>query len=394
MTSLKCWNSGVESNGAAFILSPVERGYVSRDSGAYGKEVSSSSLLSLASKLCVRHAASYDLLHDSGEAFRVCGFAIVVAESLFVQIPEQVEGLHADIGAVQTAFKQAPEVLHSVRVNIAVDVFDGMVDDGMAVVRIQPIVGQKFVTEDRGASFDAFADQALQFALATSLDMINYNFAAAFNHSENDLFTIRPASMDFLRSLGLVHIAGLRADECFIDFDFASEHVKTPVLHGKADAMEHEPSGLLGDAKAAMQFVGTDTVFCPNDEPRGGEPLLKTDRGILEDGSGLQREGRARMLRIALPDAGLFKIGDVIGAATRAFDNAIRPTQFDHELSAMLEVREPDHRVSESVWRFHKPSMQQEARYVNYIIAKSSGAPRGRDGKHGREARSSFGPYS
>src|SRR6266851_3555750 len=42
MTSLKCWNSGVESNGAAFILSPLEHGFVFRVPGAYGKEVASS----------------------------------------------------------------------------------------------------------------------------------------------------------------------------------------------------------------------------------------------------------------------------------------------------------------------------------------------------------------
>jgi hypothetical protein len=375
MTSLKCWNSNVESNGAAFILSPVECGYVSRDSGAYGKEVSSSSLLSLAREFLIRHAPSDNLFHDGGEAFRVRGLPVVVAERLFVQVAEQVEGLDANVGAVQTAFEQAPEVLHRVRKDIAVHVLDGMIDDSMAVVFIQSIVGEKFITEDSGTRFDALTDQALQFAFAASLDVIHYDLAATLYHSEHDFFTIWPATLNFLRSLGFVHIAGLRADERFIDFDFASEHVKTPVLHSKADAVQHEPSGLLGDAKAAMQFVGTDTVFCPNDEPRSGEPLLKADRGILKDGSCLQCERRAGMLSVALPHASLFQVGNVIGAATRAFDNAILPTQFDHELTAMFKVREPNHRVSESVWRFHVVSMQKKSRYVNYIIAMGQANP-------------------
>ena len=36
--------------------------------------------------------------------------AIVVAEYLFVQIPEQMERLHVYVGALQSAFEQAPEV--------------------------------------------------------------------------------------------------------------------------------------------------------------------------------------------------------------------------------------------------------------------------------------------
>lgn len=369
MTSLKCWNSGVESNGAAFILSPVECGCVSRDSGACGKEVSSSRLLGLTSEFGVCHAASDNLFHDGGESFRIGGLSIVVAKGLLIEIAEQVKRLHADVGAVQTALKQTPEVLHRVRVDIAVNVLDGVIDDRMAVVSFQPVVGQQFVTEDSRARFDVFADDRLKFSLRALLNMVNYDFSAAFDHAEYDLLTFGSASLNLLCSLGLVHIAGLTADERLIDFDFASERVKTPVLHGKADAVQHEPRGFLGDAKPAMQFVGTDTVFCPNDHPSGGKPLLKADRGLFEDCASLEAERRAGMLRVALPYASLFQVGDVIGAATRAFDNAIRPAQFDHELSAMLEVREPDYRVPESVWRFHVASMQYVARYVNYIIA-------------------------
>jgi hypothetical protein len=368
MTSLKCWNSGVESNGAAFILSPVECGYVSRDSGAYGKEVSSSSLLSLAREFFVRHAPSYDLFHNGGEAFRVRGLAVVVPERLFVQVAEQVEGLHADVGAVQPALQEAPEVFHRVRVNVAVDVLNCVVDDFMAIVRFQSIVGEQFIAENRGTCFYAFADQALQFALAASLYVVNNDFTATFDHAENDLFTIRPASLDFLRSLGLVHIAGLCADERFIDFDFASEHVKTPVLHGKADAVQHKPSCLLGDSKTAMDFVRTNNVFCPNDEPCGGKPLLKADRRVFEDGSSLKRKRRARVFRVALPDTLFGEISNLLCSAARTLYNAIRPAQRDHKIAAVFEVREPDYRVPESVWRFHVSSMPENPWNVKYVI--------------------------
>src|SRR5437667_8560171 len=77
MTSLKCWNSGVESNGAAFILSPSVSGFVSRVPGAYGKEVSSSIAPRLACQLFVCDPATYDLLHDHSEPLCIGELPIV-----------------------------------------------------------------------------------------------------------------------------------------------------------------------------------------------------------------------------------------------------------------------------------------------------------------------------
>ena len=46
----------------------------------------------------------------------------------FVKIPEQVEGLNTNVGAFQRALEQAPEVFQPVRANVAVDVFNGVVN--------------------------------------------------------------------------------------------------------------------------------------------------------------------------------------------------------------------------------------------------------------------------
>lgn len=45
---------------------------------------------------------------------------VVVAESLFIQIPEQVEWFNADIGSLQTSLQETPIVFETVRVNLAV----------------------------------------------------------------------------------------------------------------------------------------------------------------------------------------------------------------------------------------------------------------------------------
>src|ERR1022692_111654 len=66
MTSLKWWNSGVESNGSAFILSPLGYGVSFRVLAVSEEEVASSILQVLAGKLlvprCVRIAFSRRLL--------------------------------------------------------------------------------------------------------------------------------------------------------------------------------------------------------------------------------------------------------------------------------------------------------------------------------------------
>ncbi len=103
MTSLKCWNSGVESNGAAFILSPSGHEFAFRVPGAFGEE-GLSSTLRFASQFFVSDPASNNLFHDCGKPFRVCRLAVVVPKRLFVKITEQVKWFHADVGSVQAAF--------------------------------------------------------------------------------------------------------------------------------------------------------------------------------------------------------------------------------------------------------------------------------------------------
>src|SRR5208337_888968 len=49
-------------------------------------------------------------------------FAEVEAEYLLVQVPEQMEGFHAHIGALDSALKETPEVFEPVSVNLPVNV--------------------------------------------------------------------------------------------------------------------------------------------------------------------------------------------------------------------------------------------------------------------------------
>ena len=58
-----------------------------------------------------------DLAYGHVEAgFIVKAFAIIVAECLLVQIPEEMEGFYRNIGAVDAPLQQRPEVFQAVGV--------------------------------------------------------------------------------------------------------------------------------------------------------------------------------------------------------------------------------------------------------------------------------------
>jgi hypothetical protein len=59
---------------------------------------------------------------------------------LFVDVAEQMERLNADIGPVKATLQQAPEVLHGVRVDIAVNVLYRVIDNRMLVVILQTVI--------------------------------------------------------------------------------------------------------------------------------------------------------------------------------------------------------------------------------------------------------------
>jgi hypothetical protein len=126
-----------------------------------------------------------------------------------------------------------------------------------------------------------------------------------------------------------------------------------------------------------VDLIRTDAILAANKQPSSREPLFQLNRGILKDGARLEgkRLALARfMFGVALPYARLGKPANLLSAASRALYSAVRPTQLDHKLTAMVEVRKPDNRVPKSGWGyvFHEPSMRQISRYVNYIIAQTT----------------------
>src|SRR5205085_8161438 len=89
----------------------------------------------------------------------------------------------------------------------------------------------------------------------------------------------------------LVHVLRQAADESLVGLNCAAHLLlERTRLHRKADAVKHEPSGLLRDADCAMHFVRTDAVLAVRDHRYCREPFAQTERRVLENRSHFNSE--------------------------------------------------------------------------------------------------------
>src|SRR5207302_6200278 len=121
-----------------------------------------------------------------------------------------------------------------------------------------------------------------------------------------------PRPWIFFGPFGGVHIACLTSNEGFIYFYFAAKLARVLALHREPSTLKHEPSSLLSDADAAVNLPGANTILGVHEKPHHREPLIKSQRRIFENSSGLKREFPSGVLLMASPDALAFQIGNGI----------------------------------------------------------------------------------
>ena len=184
-------------------------------------------------------------------------FPIIESENLFIDVPEQMEWLDRNVGAVQAALQQRPEVLNPVRVNIAVHVGFHVIDSFVSVVGLEPPVSGPFVRVHRGALFYVLHHVWNQGDILGILDHFDADLAVALQNALYSLLVRRSAAFALKRPLlpfG-VHIAGVAANVSFVDLDLTAElPAAVVILHRKADSMEHEPSSFLGHSDGPVEL--------------------------------------------------------------------------------------------------------------------------------------------
>jgi hypothetical protein len=209
----------------------------------------------------------------------------------------------------------------------------------------------KLVSVKSRTGFDMLTHVILDGALLAAGNDLGADGATALQDGGNDGLAVPTTAMDTAGLHVLVHIPRLAADEGFVALNFTTElAAEVLVLHGKADAVEHKPCGLLGNAKRPVKFPRGNAVAVAGDHPHGREPLVQTERGILKDGPNLDGELGQRVTGAALPYATGSDKSDVRGAATGANHHTIRPTACRKVVDAVVGVRKVLNRLDQSLW--------------------------------------------
>src|SRR5579864_9344329 len=138
------------------------------------------------------------------------GRTIVVTKYLLIEVTEKMERFNGNIGAFQSAFYEAPEIFQTVRVNLPVNVFLGMVNDSVSVFLIESPIGMAIVGRELRTGFDVVSNKCVQNVTLPILKNLSSHFAATFQNSTNDNFiraTFGHSGLSHFGALFFVHEA-------------------------------------------------------------------------------------------------------------------------------------------------------------------------------------------
>jgi len=273
----------------------------------------------------------------------------IEAESLLIQIAEQVERFHADIGAFDAALQEAPEVFNPVSVNIPLHVLTGMVNDLMRVFPRQSVVAAMMVGVEHGPLLDMLPNGLLHFFRKRPFDDAGTDFPIPFQHSHDDGFADFPELLLRFEGFPLleVHVSRKAPDIGFIRFDRAGEFlVEAPTVQRQANPVHHEPASFLCDTQAASDFIRRHAVLGVDDHPDCTEPLAERDGTILKDSPDLDAELLPAAL--AVPQAARGHKGHLPAFAAWT-GGPVRPAQLGHELDTDLLLSEVSDRFGEGL---------------------------------------------
>ena len=289
-------------------------------------------------------ALADDLAHNAVKAVTVIkwisfGGPVVESEGLLVEVTEKMEWLNANVGSLDASLQERPVVFHSIGVNLPMHVSNGMVNDLVRVVPVKVIVGRQRISEESGPDSDMLSHLGLQGLLASIRNDGSADLTATLQNPYYGSLVLATSPGDSLCAFVQVHIAGESADESFVHFDFAADFPKRFILQSKPDAMQHEPCGLLSDAKGASHFVGTDSILAVGQHPSSSEPFVEADRLVFKDGAHLDGELPLGVVTATLPDTARRTERDFLRAASWA-DNTFRPAPRNKVVEAIFRIRE------------------------------------------------------
>ena len=270
--------------------------------------------------------------------------AEVEAEALLIEITKQMKRFNRNICPSNPTLEKRPEVLHAIRMHIAVCVLDRVINNRVLVVGRQSVIGLQFIAEDAGASPDVLLDLGVKSLASPAIHDHGAGASAALQKPEDNSLILAACSGDLLCALVLVHVSRLAADKRLVNLDFAAQCAAVVfILHCEADTLEHEPCGLLCDTQSAVDFVAGNPVLAVSEHPDGAHPLGQRNRRTLKDGPDLDAELLLGVLRLALPQVARSDIANVVGAAGRANGLTVRPPARAQIFNRVVFIGEVDY---------------------------------------------------
>ena len=256
------------------------------------------------------------------------------------------------IGAIDATLQERPKVFDSVRMDLAVNIFFSMIDNVMHVLFVKPFIRRPAIREYMRSLADVSLDVILKRLLIGVSNNHRSDFAMTREQAHNGNLADSATALDSLLAFPLVHVPRFAADVRFVNLDVAGHFLeKRSSLHRETDSLQHEPCSLLRDANRTMDFIATDSILRARNQPDRRQPLIQTERRILENRSDFGRELPLLVGALTLPFLLLRQKGHVIASARRT-DNAVRPAARSQVAQAIVRIREVKDRFCKRLWSF------------------------------------------
>ena len=247
-----------------------------------------------------------------------------------------------DMRSVDPALELRPKAFKAVhRCAACADIFARPVVDRHVTMAAQskPVVALEFVGMDLSAGKDVRIDRRLERGSADIFDNLRNHVAVALHHAENDRLTwgTAPAfaSLADPADIGFVNLH-YRPETAYRIAAVNSGHIL-------ADFMAHAPSGFVGNAELALDFLGREAVTARREQEHDEEPVAQRRARALKRRSSHRRNLMAAILtridlacphpvKVSVPTA----LGAVVAVAKANAHQVIEAGVLIRELSLKL----------------------------------------------------------
>src|SRR6185437_7768369 len=106
-----------------------------------------------------------------------------------------MERFHSYVGSAESALEQAPEVFHSVSVNLSIYVASRMVNNLVLVFTSESLIPHQFICKKRRTGGDMFPHDGLQSFLAAIWYNVGANLTATFQYAHDSGFIFHVESL-------------------------------------------------------------------------------------------------------------------------------------------------------------------------------------------------------